>query len=181
MTKRIIHKEAAVTKEQALGAVNEAALLQTRLRILQEKAAKRIQAIQSALADEQSALESRIDAAMATAHGYAAAHRDELFSGARKSAETALAEYGFRMGQPTLKPLPKHTWESALKAALESKTYASFVVSRPRLDKEALKKRLGKDALAALGLQVVQQEVFFVDPKVDAATKETIDADESPI
>ena len=41
----------------------------------------------------------------------ASPRRDELFAKGRKSGTTALTTYGYRLGQPSLKPAPGWTWD----------------------------------------------------------------------
>jgi len=88
------------------------------------------------------------------AEKYAEDHRYELFVGKVKSAETALAVFGFRLGQPTLKTLSKAwTWERVLEALIE-RGLKRFVRTKQEPDKEALKQHMSAEELAGVGCRI---------------------------
>lgn len=100
---------------------------------------------------------------------YAEEHRDELFTGKVKSAETALALFGFRLGQPTLKTLSKAwTWDRVLEQ-LDALKLDRFIRTKRECDKEAMKAHLDAAALATVGCRIDQAETFFVEPKEQAS------------
>ena len=97
---------------------------------------------------------------------YALENRDELFS-KRKSLETTHGTLGFRTGTPTLKTRKGFTWASVLEMLKE------FLPNYVRTKEEPAKDKLLADRedeeVAALfpkvGVTVVQEETFFVEPK----------------
>lgn len=120
-------------------------------------------------------LKDEIDAMALTLEKYASEHRDELMPGKIKSAETALATYGFRFGNPTLK-LMNHSWNwDKVVAALKEKLgMPQFVKVTEEPDKEGMKLRLCDEELAYVGCRVTQSETFYVEPKdLPSAAKAT--------
>lgn len=130
--------------------------------------------------DELTKLAETKDNAFDILQAYALENREELFS-KRKSLETTHGTLGFRTGTPKLKTLKGFTWASALELV------KTFLPSYLRQTEEIAKDRLLADrdleavsitddgltkhdvamsqAMAKCGIQVVQDETFFVEPK----------------
>ena len=117
-----------------------------------------------------------------TLQSFATENQAELFT-KKKSLEMAHGVIGFRTGTPKLKTLKGFTWASALQLA---KKFLPFTYIRPT--EEIAKDKLLADrdlkevavydtptcdprvvtmleAMAACGIQVVQEEAFYVEPK----------------
>lgn len=110
-------------------------------------------------------LTAQIDALALAVEKYAEEHREELLPGKAKSAETALAVFGFRLGQPTLKTLNKAwTWDRVLEE-LGARGLSRFIRTKKEPDKDAIKQHLPAEQLAAVGCRIDQAETFFVEPK----------------
>jgi phage host-nuclease inhibitor protein Gam len=88
-----------------------------------------------------------------------------------KSLELTHGTVGFRTGQPTLKTLRGWTWKRVLEVLLLlPKLPAEYIRRSPEVNKEAIladRKRLTDEGLRALGLEVIQTESFFIDPKIE--------------
>ena len=116
--------------------------------------------------DELAKLAETKDNAFDLLQAYAMENRDELFS-KRKSLETTHGIIGFRTGTPTLKTRKGFTWASVLEMLKE------FLPNYVRTKEEPAKDKLLADRedeeVAALfpkvGIAVVQDETFFVEPK----------------
>ena len=116
--------------------------------------------------DELTRLAETKDNAFDILQAYALENRDELFS-KRKSLETTHGTLGFRTGTPTLKTRKGFTWASVLEMLKE------FLPNYVRTKEEPAKDKLLADRedeeVAALfpkvGVVVVQDETFFVEPK----------------
>jgi len=114
------------------------------------------------------ALNERMNALVLRAERYALANRESLF-GKLKSAAGALCTFGFRMGNPTLKLLNKKwNWSTVLEA-LRAPGLDHLIITTEKPDKDAMKAHLTDEQLASVGCRVAQEEVFFVEPKRDAA------------
>ena len=97
---------------------------------------------------------------------YAMENRDELFS-KRKSLETTHGTIGFRTGTPKLKTLKGFTWASVLTMLKEFLPGYVRTVEEPAKDK-LLADREDEEVAAMLpkvGVAVVQDETFYVEPK----------------
>lgn len=116
--------------------------------------------------DELAKLTETKDNAFDIMQTYAMENRDELFS-RRKSMETTHGILGFRTGTPKLKTLKGFTWASVLNLLKE------FLPGYVRTIEEPAKDRLLADrdledvteAMPKVGITVVQDETFYVEPK----------------
>lgn len=85
----------------------------------------------------------------------------------RKTMRFIHGKLGFRTGMPQLKTQPGVTWKTVLKSL--EKGFPKFVKKNPSVDKEQLliKRKDNKVKLlfAAVGIVVVQDNTFFVEPK----------------
>jgi phage host-nuclease inhibitor protein Gam len=160
------------TKAQFLGCVDQIATLQTRLRLLAAKRDKQIQRVQDEYQPEISGAEEQMQSLLAQVERYAEQHREELFPGKEKSADTELASYGFRIHPPALKTLNrKWTWDAVTEAVKRS-FGGRFIKTEEKLVKDSLKAELSEEQLATVGLRLESPETFGVTPKVDAAKTE---------
>lgn len=99
---------------------------------------------------------------------YAQDNRDVF--GNKKSLSMTHGAIGFRTGNPALKTLKGFTWNSVL--TLIKKIAPDYVRNKEEVDKETLLASRDKSEVKALmseiGVQVVQEESFFVEPKKEA-------------
>ena len=97
---------------------------------------------------------------------FATENQAELFT-KKKSLDMAHGTIGFRTGTPKLKTLKGFTWEAAKNLVKE------FLPSFIRTSEEVAKDKLLADRdsegmaeqMAKCGIQVVQDDTFYVDPK----------------
>jgi len=115
-------------------------------------------------ADELATLKERKEKALEVLQAYCSENYDALFS-KKKSMEIAHGVIGFRTGTPKLKTRKGFTWESV--QTLIKKLNPFYIRPKEELNKELLladREKL-KTELADYGLEVVQDEVFFVELK----------------
>lgn len=117
-----------------------------------------------------------------TLQSFAMENQAELFV-KKKSLEMAHGVIGFRTGTPKLKTLKGFTWASALnlvKAFLPGYTRQTEEIAKDKLladrDVESVVVTDGedvtmpmRDAMAKCGIQVAQDETFYVEPKKEDA------------
>ncbi|WP_438710834.1 host-nuclease inhibitor Gam family protein [Aquimarina muelleri] len=93
--------------------------------------------------------------------------KPELFK-KRKSLETAHGLIGFRTGTPKLKTLKGFTWAAVLKL-LQSKKAVEFLRTKEEPAKDLLlakrEESTTKTLMAEVGIEVVQDDTFFIDLK----------------
>lgn len=147
-------------------AIDDLARTTVALRHLEAKRDHQLQKIRADWEPDVQEAKGRVDALMMLVEKYAEEHRDEILPTKVKSAETPLAWYGFRLGQPTLKLLNRSwTWEKVITAIKDTMAnVAVYVRTREEPDKDALK-QLPAEQLASIGCRVDQAETFFVEPK----------------
>ncbi len=135
--------------------------------------------------DQLASLDGEKESAFDILQSYATENQTELFA-KKKSLEMAHGTIGFRTGNPKLKTLKGFTWASALELV---KAFMPFTYVRTT--EEVAKDRMladrdleevalydtpsgddrtvsMKEAMAKCGIQVVQDETFFVEPKAEA-------------
>lgn len=120
--------------------------------------------------DELQKLTAEKEQAFDVLQAFAIEQRDTLFT-KKKSLETIHGTIGFRTGTPKLKTLKGFTWGAVTNLLKE------FLPSYVRTTEEAAKDKLLADRdseevsglLGKVGLQVVQDETFYVEPKKEEA------------
>lgn len=138
--------------------------------------------IREKYADKLSALGAEKDKAFDLLQSFATENQAELFT-KKKSLDMAHGTIGFRTGTPKLKTLKGFTWASALTLVKKfmPKTYIRQTedIAKDKLlaDRELEKVAVYdtptgdprevsmREALAVCGIQVVQDETFYVEPK----------------
>ncbi len=161
------------SRDEFLAAVDEAARCALEIKRLESIRNVRIQQIQDEFAGTLTVIGDRLDLLTALADGYAETHREELLFGKIKSAETPLAIFGFRTGMPQLKLKSKMTWEKVV-AVLISEKRELWLRTKIEAAKDAIisgcQARPETAAIAdRIGMRIVQEETFFIEPKVDGA------------
>lgn len=108
-------------------------------------------------------ISEQISAKLLMCEKYALTHRETLF-GKLKSAASNLGIFGFRIGQPKLTLLnSKWKWKDVINA-LKTTGRLEFLRVKEEPDKDLLRK-LDDTTLASIGLRIVQDEPFYIEPK----------------
>lgn len=100
------------------------------------------------------------------------------FPAGRKSLELVAGKLGFRTGNPKLSLLSRaFNWEKVL--TLVQSKIAAWVRTKHEVDKEAIlaayaSRQTTDNDLRALGLQVIQDETFFIEPNLTDLEKRQI-------
>jgi phage host-nuclease inhibitor protein Gam len=128
--------------------------------------------------EKLSQLSQERDGAFDVLQSFATENEQELF-GKKKSLEMAHGTIGFRTGNPKLKTLKGFTWASALQLVKEFlpdyiRTTEEIAKDKLLADRDTeieaqreggpVKTKLGEE-MSRCGIQVVQDESFFVEPK----------------
>jgi phage host-nuclease inhibitor protein Gam len=122
--------------------------------------------IREKYADKLAELEEQKATTFDTLQAYASENKGDLFT-KKKSLDMVHGTIGFRTGTPKLKTLKGFTWASALQLVRE------FLPSYIRTTEEITKDKLladrdvegMQDNMNRCGIQVIQDETFFVEPK----------------
>lgn len=167
MTKHDKAKAARLTREDIEAAVRELCIASVRLEVQQARMNLELAAVRERYEPELSALSATANEQTAIVRAWADAHPEEFAS--RKSIAMVLGTLGYRLGQPTLKPIRGVTWDKVL--AILRHNLPHYVRAKEEVDKEAIladREQLGDENLKTLGLRVDQAERFFVEPNKDS-------------
>lgn len=138
--------------------------------------------IREKYADKLAALGDDRDKAFDVLQSFATENQAELFT-KKKSLDMAHGTIGFRTGTPKLKTLKGFTWESA--KTLVKKFLSDYIRTTEEIAKDKmLADRFAQvirpgdplgpgvpltEVMAECGIQVVQDETFYVEPKKEEA------------
>ncbi len=143
--------------------------------------------IREKYADKLATLSSEKDNAFDVLQSFATENQAELFT-KKKSLDMAHGTIGFRTGTPKLKTLKGFTWASALQLAKKFLP-ATYIRQTEEIAKDKLladrdlkevavydtptgdpREVTMREAMAACGIQVAQDETFYVEPKKEETT-----------
>jgi phage host-nuclease inhibitor protein Gam len=152
--------------------MHEFALTANRRRALVSRLNAAVLKLQEDAAKEISACDQGLDAAFESLRAWAAGHPDEFPRG-RKSVALLGGTLGYRTGTPRLALLSRGcTWEG-LVDRLRQKGWMGFIRTRSEPDKDSLLAQRDRYNLHEVGLKVVQDEAFYVEPRLSVATAKT--------
>jgi phage host-nuclease inhibitor protein Gam len=147
--------------------VGEIARLKNEEQTLSAEMDGRIQEVRTDYESRLAAIADEINLRMASAEEWSLAHPDEF--GKAKSVDMTHAVVGWRTGQPQLKTLAGFTWDRVLERLRSLAQYAGFIRTKQEVDKQgiiAARENLLDADFRQMGVRVVQDESFYVDPKV---------------
>lgn len=109
------------------------------------------------------------------AQAWAEAHPAEF--GKLKSIEMLHGTIGWRVNTPSLKTLAGWTWDRVLEKLKSLRLHPGYVRTKEEVNKQALladREKIGDDDLRQCGMRVVQEEDFYVEPRLtDTDKRET--------
>lgn len=155
-----------ISREQAEQAFADFAEADAKVQHLTSKMDIEMTRIREKYADQLAEQNVRKEAAFEIVQAYAVENKDELFS-KKKSVESAHGVFGFRTGTPKLKNLKGFTWAAVTNLCKE--LLPSYIRTSEELAKDKLLADRELPEMAEyfpkIGVQVVQDETFFVEPK----------------
>ena len=86
-----------------------------------------------------------------------------------KSIDMIHAVVGWRIGQPALKTLPGWTFDRVLEHLRNVPVLRCFIRTKEEVDKQGIiasREKLDEETLRGMGVRVVQEDRFFVEPKL---------------
>lgn len=184
-SKRIKHKapEPFKTRQEFADAVDEIARLDIGIKKLEADLKKRHQELDEKHSPEIKEKEKALQDLMARAEPYFAANATALCKPGQREGETALARFGVRKGQPTVVKTVAAAWKKLAEVFAESDLLKRFTRAAPEVDKErilatwrdaesgddalAASAVQARDALRAHGVDVAQDDSFWVEAKAE--------------
>jgi phage host-nuclease inhibitor protein Gam len=116
--------------------------------------------------DELHYLQTRKQQSLDMVQSYCCEQKETLF-GKRRSLGTRHGKVGFRLGTPKLKTLRGITWDAVLEKLTE--TFPAYVRTTQEPAKDLLLAHRNSENVAPLfsqlGLQVIQEETFYIELK----------------
>lgn len=154
----------------------EGVLARIRSRVLNQQTLtadreRELQAVDEKYKGQLLLIEQEVNALTEQLRVWAEANPSEF--GTAKSLVMTDGVIGWRIGNPTLKPLSGWTWDRVLEKLKSAAAYAGFVRIKEEVDKASIlaqRESLPAGDLRAMGVRVVQDDLFFVDPKVEEVT-----------
>ncbi len=158
-----------INREQAEQAFADFAAADAKVQNLTSKMDIEMTRIREKYADQLVELETKKGEAFDLMQAYAVENKDELFS-KKKSVESAHGVFGFRTGTPKPKNLKGFTWAAVTNLCKE--LLPSYIRITEELNRQKLLDDRGLPKVAEyfpkIGVQVVQEESFFVEPKKES-------------
>ena len=172
MTRAKLLGPAIKTREQAVEMARECALIKINERLLTAKMDEQITAIRAQYQDSLSEAKQMKDEKLTMLEAWAEAHPEEF--GKAKSLNLIHATIGWRTGQPQVKTAKGWTWDRVLEKLESAITWAGFIRIKKEVDKAAIiaaRDQLLDGDLKAMGVKIVQEEPFFLEPKTEESAK----------
>lgn len=155
-----------VTPDQFETALSQYASAENRESAILSGIDKEINRLHNCHAEECTMLAREKKEALKILQAYCTENKKALFS-KKRSIETLYGTLGFRLGTPKLKTLKGFTWDRVLEKIKEK--LPVYLRTTEETAKDLLLADRNKAAVASLlpelGLQVVQEELFFVELK----------------
>lgn len=153
------------TREEMESLVGEIAALKTREQKFTAEMNRRINEIRVDYDAALGGIAEDLKGKMAIARDWAEAHPAEFGSG--KSIAMTHGAVGWRIGNPALKTLSGWTWDRVLEKLRGGGIWIKYLRVKQEVNKEALLADRHELVLSEAGVRVVQEEAFFVDPKIE--------------
>lgn len=160
--------------EECVGQLRDLVIERNRLQLDAEAAHK---AVDDKFGPPLAAYGKQIEERYELIRAWAEANPSEF--GGRKSLEVTHGQLGWRTGQPTLKTLTGWTWDRVLEKLKSLPGLSHYLRVKEEVNKQAIlndREGMGPDALRNLGVRVVQDEVFYVEPRLDEPTNAQVSA-----
>ncbi len=173
MTKISTRARGITSRAEFEAKVDEIAALDVELRSLSVEMDEKLQTVRDHYADRLEAKTRYRDSLFHACDSYASKHQEEVLTPGLRRGETALAHYGFRLGNPTLVLLNSKTkWKDVLsniRARGEEWVKKYITHPEPKANKDAIKENLNDEELASIGCRIEQTDSFWLTPKDDNA------------
>lgn len=147
--------------------------LQVELDQLEAERTAEIHAVEERYGERIKSIRSVITARSKICAQFSTDHKHVLFQGDARSAETPLAEYGFRTGQRSLKTLAKWTWEKVRAKIMDLGLQDDLTRIEIKEDRPAIQRWGKTHNLRDIGLKEVQDESFWISPKADDTNRQS--------
>lgn len=155
------------TAEEFACKIDAIACLEVELNVALAKQKETMQRLRVRYAERVKKKVDELARMMGDALCYGTINRSKMIAEGRKSAETALAIWGWRTSPASLSLAKGRNWADIIAAmsALDAPYCEMLIYTAPKPDKNRIKTEMPSALLAGLGLKVEPKEDFFVTPK----------------
>lgn len=177
----------SLSRDQIESLVSDIASLKNNQRIITAKMDDEIQSARDRHESGLAAIADDLKQKTAIVQAWAESNPAEF--GKRKSIEFGSGIIGFRTGTPKLKLLLKWKWDMVLQALKAAAWGREYVRTKEEIDKESLirdaqhpdplitDRLITEPDLRRIGVQIVQDETFYVEPKLtEVETRQTAES-----
>jgi len=126
-----------------------------------------IKAIKDQYDPDLAGIADELNLKMLAAEAWAESHLVEF--GKLKSVDMTHGIVGWRTGQPQPKTLSGWTWDRVLEKIEGIPLMAAYIRTKREVNKQALvadREKIGEADLRAVGVRIIQEEAFYVEPKL---------------
>lgn len=159
-----------ITQQQAEEAFAEYSKNNSQVKSITGKMEQEITKVREKYSDDLERCNKAKDSSFAILQTYAL--ENETLFDKKKSMEMVHGKLGFRTGTPTLKNLKGYTWES-VKNLVKEFLGGDYIRTKEEVNKELLIQERENTEVAQhftkCGIEVRQEETFFVEPKEEEA------------
>lgn len=163
-----------LTEEQVKQVMAEYAQAQIAIARHEAELEKIIADLRETTAEKIKVFQETVRVNLSKMQAFAERHKAELFD-KKRSMELAHGVLGFRKGTPKLKAAKGYTWKSVFELLKVKYPDSEFIKVEKKLSRSALLDKREDDEVKALmneiGVEVVQEDSFFVDLKEEVLDK----------
>lgn len=159
------------TREEMEQLVGEIAELKNGERTLHTSMDAELQTVKDGYLESLNGLSEKIAALMPRALAWAEAHPEDF--GKLRSIDMLHGVIGWRTNTPSLKTLAGWTWDRVLEKLQFFYPGSHYIRVKAEAAKQAIiadREILGGDGLKKIGVRVVQEDEFYVEPKLTTTT-----------
>ncbi|MCX8156180.1 MAG: host-nuclease inhibitor Gam family protein [Verrucomicrobiae bacterium] len=159
------------TRDEAVELLGQIRAATINLRHHQLDRESRIKAIDDEFRPRIESLQEKIESMSAALESWAESNPAEF--GAIKSIECAHGRFGFRICPPAARCIRPFTWAKVLEMMERDQNFHKFIRTKKEVDREALisaRESIGQDQLKKIGVRIEQDEIFFIEPRIEEST-----------
>ena len=169
--KKQVKADPVETRDEMENCVREICLLTIRRDELTAQMDDEIARIRDVYQADLAEIQVNLDAEMGRAHDWAENNPHEFAK--KKSLAMVHGTVGYRTGMPRLKTLKGWTWDRVLEVL--KAVAPEYIRTKQETDKDKIiaeRSELDPENLRNIGVQIVQDETFFVEPNREEKEKE---------
>lgn len=163
-SKKLIQEVTLESCEESFARYNQCT---SELQILEGKMNKELTAVKEKYESRITKLQEEKGECFEVMQVYAEDNHEQLFS-KKKSIEFTFGTIGFRTGTPRLQTRKGFKWAGVFELVKEN--FAKYIRIKEEVNKELILADRNITDLKAMGLEVIQDETFYVEPNLEVVS-----------